>query len=239
MGAGLAGAAGAGLAGAKVAAGAVGSGVQGATEFAGDTAKSGMSGLLRLLPLLLLLLVAFLGYRYCSSTPDQQQAVAPTPVASIAAAAPVPTPAGPLNPEAAVRAAAAAASSALAGLKPGFTAGELVKALNLEIINFASGSNGIPKENEELLKKSAEAIKQAPAGTKLEVGGHTDNTGNAAGNKALSQKRADAVKAYLVKNGVKAEMLTPKGYGLDKPVADNAMKEGQFKNRRIEFSVVK
>ena len=140
---------------------------------------------------------------------------------------------------AAVKDAAAAAASALAGLKPGFIADELVKALNLEVINFASGSNAIPKENEDLLKKSADAIKQAPAGTKLEVGGHTDSTGNAAGNDKLSAARATAVKAFLDKAGVKGDVLTTKGYGSAKAIASNDTKEGQFKNRRIEFSVVK
>jgi outer membrane protein OmpA-like peptidoglycan-associated protein/uncharacterized protein YidB (DUF937 family) len=143
-----------------------------------------------------------------------------------------------LDVGAAVKDAAAAAASALGSLKPG-DADELVKALNLQIINFASGSNAIPKENEELLKKSAEAIKAAPAGIKLEVGGHTDNKGAAAGNLALSQKRADAVKAFLVKQGVQADMLTTKGYGPDKPVASNDTEADRFKNRRIEFGVVK
>ncbi|HEX4946255.1 MAG TPA: YidB family protein [Blastocatellia bacterium] len=241
VGAGLLGAAGAVGSGAKATAGAVGSGARAAADVASDTAKSGLSGLLRLLPLLLLALVAFLGYRFFSSANNlqTQQAAASTPTATVAAAAtPIPTPTGPLNPEAAVKAAADAASGALATLKPG-DAEALVKALNLQIINFASGSNAIPKENEDLLKKSAEAIKATPAGIKLEVGGHTDNKGAVAGNKALSQRRADAVKAFLVKQGVKADVLTAKGYGPDNPVASNDTDAGRFRNRRIEFGIVK
>ncbi len=142
-----------------------------------------------------------------------------------------------LDPAAAVKDAATAAAGALSSLKPG-DADALVNALNLQIINFASGSNAIPKENEDLLKKSAEAIKAAPAGIKLEVGGHTDNKGAAAGNVTLSQRRADAVKAFLVKQGVKGEELTAKGYGADKPVASNDTEADRFKNRRIAFSVV-
>ena len=70
-------------------------------------------------------------------------------------------------------------------------------------------------------------------------GGHTDNQGGAAGNQKLSQSRAEAVRAFLIKQGVKAAMLTSKGYGETKAVASNDTEEGRFKNRRIEFSVVK
>lgn len=72
---------------------------------------------------------------------------------------------------------------------------------------------------------------------KLNVGGHTDSTGNAAANKALSQRRAQAVVDYLVSKGVDASKLVAQGHGSENPVADNKTEEGRFKNRRIEFSV--
>ena len=235
VGAGLAGAGAAGMAGARAAA-----------NMAEDTAKSGMSWLMKLLPLLLLAVVAFLAYQYCNPGTPTATVAKPSPSVVATVATPKPAPSiqltgadGKLDAAAAVKNAAAAATSALGALKPGFTANELVAALNLEIINFASGSSVIPKESEELLKKSAEAIKAAPAGTKLEVGGYTDNKGAAAGNVALSQKRAAAVMAYLVKNGVKADGLTAKGHGADNPKASNDTEEGRFQNRRIEFSVAK
>ncbi len=236
---GAAGAVGAGLVGAGAAGAA---GARAAANMAEDTAKSGMSWLLKLLPLLLLAVIAYLALQYCnSSTPRTPVAtVTPTVVAT-----PKPAPSiqitgadGKLDAAAAVKNAAAAATGALSGLAGG-SADDLVKALNLQIINFASGSNAIPKENEELLKKSAAAIVAAPAGTKLEVGGYTDNKGAAAGNLALSQKRAAAVLAYLVKNGVKADALTAKGHGDANPKASNDTEEGRFQNRRIEFSVAK
>jgi outer membrane protein OmpA-like peptidoglycan-associated protein/uncharacterized protein YidB (DUF937 family) len=134
--------------------------------------------------------------------------------------------------------AAAKTMAALGSLTGSSSAAELVKALNLNLINFASGSSAIPADQAGLLKKSAGAIKAAAAGTKLEVGGYTDNKGDSAANLKLSQARADAVRAFLIKQGVKADMLTAKGYGDANPTASNDTAEGRVKNRRIEFSVV-
>lgn len=133
-----------------------------------------------------------------------------------------------------------AAATALENLKPGaFSADDLVKALNLMIIHFDTGSAKISADSEDILKKAADAIKQVTAGTKIEVGGHTDNTGNAAANQKLSEARAAAVVKRLGELGVSADVLTSKGYGQDKPVADNGTDEGRAKNRRIEFTVMK
>ncbi|HKW01763.1 MAG TPA: OmpA family protein [Vicinamibacterales bacterium] len=129
------------------------------------------------------------------------------------------------------------ASAALAALRPGFTAQELVTALNLEVINFPTGSAQIPNENYEFLNKAAAAFKAAPAGVVVDIGGHTDNTGDPAANRTLSQQRADAVRAYLVQQGVSPGMLTATGYGDTKPVAGNDTDAGRFRNRRIEFTV--
>lgn len=71
---------------------------------------------------------------------------------------------------------------------------------------------------------------------KFEIGGHTDNDGDAAYNLTLSQQRADAVKAQLLTQGIDAARLTTKGYGTTKPMADNATAEGKANNRRVEFT---
>lgn len=130
-------------------------------------------------------------------------------------------------------------AEALSSLKDGFSADDLVAALNLMIIHFDTGKATISKDSLAILTKAADAIKKAPSGTKIEVGGHTDNTGKADANMKLSQERADAVAAKLKELGVADGILTGKGYGQDKPVADNATAEGRAKNRRIEFTVAK
>jgi outer membrane protein OmpA-like peptidoglycan-associated protein/uncharacterized protein YidB (DUF937 family) len=130
------------------------------------------------------------------------------------------------------------ASDALAALVPGkYTAADLVAALNLMTIHFETGSAAIGPDSLDVLEKAAAAIRNAPAGTHVAIGGHTDNTGDAAANLALSQARADAVRAKLIELGVTADMLTAKGYGDTRPVSDNATEEGRAKNRRMEFSV--
>ncbi|MGH8054367.1 MAG: OmpA family protein [Stenotrophomonas sp.] len=131
------------------------------------------------------------------------------------------------------------AAAAMAGLKAGFTGDDLVKALNLMNIYFDTGSATISRDSAETLTNAANAIKQAPAGTRIEVGGHTDNTGDAGANVTLSQQRADAVVARLGELGVAADSLTAKGYGQDKPRASNDTDEGKAQNRRIEFTVAK
>ncbi len=72
----------------------------------------------------------------------------------------------------------------------------------------------------------------------LTIEGHTDNIGKAAYNKNLSQKRAEAVKNYMVeKGGIDAKRLNAVGYGQEKPVASNKTRDGRAKNRRVEAAV--
>ena len=128
--------------------------------------------------------------------------------------------------------------AALSGLKPGFTGADLVSALNLSIINFETGSAAISAESRDLLTKAAATMKQLPAGTVIEISGHTDSTGDPAANLALSQQRADAVRITLINLGVPADALKAEGYGDTKPVASNDTAEGRFQNRRISYAVL-
>jgi OmpA-OmpF porin, OOP family len=81
-------------------------------------------------------------------------------------------------------------------------------------------------------------MKAAPAGTTIEIDGNTDDRGDPASNMTLSQKRANAVRHYLVQQGVDPSTLTTKGNGDTKPLASNDTNEGRLHNRRIEFIVV-
>lgn len=131
------------------------------------------------------------------------------------------------------------AMAALSTLKPGFGAEDLVQALNQSTIRFASGSATLTADNADLLGQAATALRAAPAGTRVEVGGHSDNSGDAAGNEALSRARAEAVVAALVAQGVPADRLQARGYGASQPIADNATEEGRARNRRMTFTVLK
>ena len=75
--------------------------------------------------------------------------------------------------------------------------------------------------------------------TRLEIQGHTDNTGSLVLNNRLSQSRADLVVEYLTKNGIDRGRLIAKGYGPSLPVADNTTNEGRAQNRRVVMKVLK
>ena len=143
---------------------------------------------------------------------------------------------GAFNVEEQVRLADQKAAATLAALQPGFAAPDLLNALNLGIVNFATGSAQIPGDGMDYLRRASDAIKMAPAGTAIEIGGHTDTTGDPNANLLLSQQRADAVRDYLVSQGVSSGTLTTRGYGSTRPVASNDTEEGRFRNRRIEFT---
>ena len=70
---------------------------------------------------------------------------------------------------------------------------------------------------------------------KYVIGGHTDNRGDGASNRTLSQMRADAVKSYLVERGADPEGLEAVGHGESKPIASNNDKSGRARNRRVDF----
>lgn len=133
-------------------------------------------------------------------------------------------------------------NKALDELPDPFTAEDLVKALNILIINFDSNKYDVPTQRLAALQKGAGYIKKLQdrdPNIVLEVGGHTDSVGGDATNQPLSENRANAVKNILVRYGVNAAGLQIRGYGSTRPKFDNNTDQGKFLNRRIEYSIVK
>jgi len=104
-------------------------------------------------------------------------------------------------------------------------------------VRFKTGGSEITDESLTQLKNMV-AIANAYPDAQFKIGGYTDNTGNAASNVALSQKRADAVLNMLKKSGVAEKSLSgAKGYGQEYPIGDNATAEGRAMNRRVAVNV--
>ncbi|BBO74118.1 hypothetical protein DSCW_15350 [Desulfosarcina widdelii] len=101
-------------------------------------------------------------------------------------------------------------------------------------INFETAKANIQPSSYGILDEIAAALAANPQ-LKVAVEGHTDNTGARAFNMDLSQKRAQSVVDYLVKKGVSPDRLSAKGYGPDRPIADNGTRVGRAKNRRVQF----
>jgi outer membrane protein OmpA-like peptidoglycan-associated protein len=114
---------------------------------------------------------------------------------------------------------------------------EVGSTVRLNNIFFETGKSELKSDSYNELNRVVELLKQNPSMT-IELSGHTDNVGNDASNKKLSQDRANACKAYLESKGIDASRLKAVGYGKDKPVADNGTEEGKALNRRVEFTIL-
>jgi OOP family OmpA-OmpF porin len=114
--------------------------------------------------------------------------------------------------------------------------GLLDKALANRTIEFESGKATLTPDGRAVLDEMIKAMLQIK-GRKVEIIGHTDNTGLRATNLGLSQARAEAVKAYMSSHGIDGDLLTPFGQGSDRPVASNDTADGRARNRRIEFRI--
>ena len=111
-------------------------------------------------------------------------------------------------------------------------------AIVLDGITFATGKADITAESEETLQKALKTLNTYPE-IYVEISGHTDNVGNAKSNQKLSQLRANAVRDWLIAQGIDGNRLTAVGYGASKPMVANDSPENKAKNRRIEFSRTK
>ena len=103
-------------------------------------------------------------------------------------------------------------------------------------IYFDYDTATIKPDSEETLNRVLRAIKARPE-VKLIVEGHTDSRGSDTYNRALSEKRAQAVVNWLVAHGIAEKQLSAKGFGESVPVADNAKPDGRALNRRVEIAL--
>ncbi len=111
------------------------------------------------------------------------------------------------------------------------------KAIPLENIFFEYDSYTLKKESQPELKRLVIFL-QKHKDIKIEIGGHTDNQGSEQYNIELSQKRATTIADYITNAGFPKKSITVKGYGANRPKADNNTEEGRAKNRRVEFKVL-
>jgi len=111
---------------------------------------------------------------------------------------------------------------------------EVGKAIVLEGIVFKSGKSTIAPESEPTLMEAFNTLKDNPE-ISVEIHGYTDNVGKVAANKKLSLRRAEAVRSWLVMQGINSLRVGVKGNGSENPIADNSTPEGRQQNRRIEF----
>lgn len=115
-------------------------------------------------------------------------------------------------------------------------ADELSKSGHIALygIHFETGKAAILPDSESVLNEIAKMLHDNPD-VRVSVEGHTDNVGSAASNQSLSEKRAQAVVAWLTSHGIEAGRLKAKGWGASKPVDDNGTEDGRAKNRRVEL----
>jgi outer membrane protein OmpA-like peptidoglycan-associated protein/tetratricopeptide (TPR) repeat protein len=106
----------------------------------------------------------------------------------------------------------------------------------LRNIFFDTGKSLLRSESNAELDRLVKLMNDVP-NLKVEISGHTDNTGSAKSNQTLSQSRAQAVVTYLTKKGIAASRMTAKGYGPNSPIATNATADGRQQNRRTEFEI--
>lgn len=174
---------------------------------------------------------ALLGTLACTEGPPPAQ-----PVAAVVPPAPTPAPAPELDSD---------GDGVIDRLDrcPDTPAGTKVDAngcpeilLTLTGVNFKFDSSRIEPASEQILNQAVEALNNASS-VNVRIEGHTDSTGSDAYNQSLSERRANAVRDYLVDHGIDGARLTTEGKGESQPVASNDTADGRYQNRRVEFHV--
>jgi outer membrane protein OmpA-like peptidoglycan-associated protein len=117
------------------------------------------------------------------------------------------------------------------------SSGTLPKTFTFDHLNFDSSTTQLTPESVPTVNSLAQILKAYP-NARVELAGHTDNTGTADANQTLSLDRANAIKGMLVNEGVAADRIATNGYGQTRPIASNDTEDGRAQNRRLELNVV-
>jgi OOP family OmpA-OmpF porin len=123
-----------------------------------------------------------------------------------------------------------------AGTRVDHTGCPMADKVELKGVWFAFDSSAITPESASVLDEVAQTFKRYPD-MKAEVAGHTCNIGTERYNQGLSERRANAVRDYLIGQGVESDRLTARGYGELQPMVSNATIEGRRQNRRVELHI--
>jgi OOP family OmpA-OmpF porin len=108
----------------------------------------------------------------------------------------------------------------------------------LETIRFEPNSSKLDRRSDRILAQIALTLRKHEEIARVEIGGHTDSTGPRGLNMRLSRERARSVRQWLLSRGIPPGRLSARGYGPDKPLADNETDSGKAQNRRVEFLLV-
>ncbi len=108
----------------------------------------------------------------------------------------------------------------------------------LKSVHFAFDSADLTREARVLLDRVVEGLRNQPS-LRMAIAGHTDSLGTEAYNQALSLRRADSVRRFLVDQGIGSDRLLTEGFGELRPIANNETEEGRSTNRRVEFRALK
>jgi OOP family OmpA-OmpF porin len=107
----------------------------------------------------------------------------------------------------------------------------------LDRIEFKTASHVILEESFPIIEAVRAVLAEHSEITRVSIEGHTDDVGKAAYNKQLSQRRAESVVTWLVKNGIQRKRLEAHGFGMERPLVDNDSDENRQRNRRVEFHI--
>ncbi|MGD8566597.1 MAG: OmpA family protein [Gammaproteobacteria bacterium] len=113
----------------------------------------------------------------------------------------------------------------------------IIEIVTLKGVHFRSGSDALSNSAKGILRDVARRLREHPR-MRVEVAGHTDNTGSDAINKRLSLLRARSATRFLVELGVNKKVLATHGYGDTQPIASNDSKQGRLQNRRVEMRFI-